>query len=59
MIGTITPPVGLQLYVASSIAKISISKVIIWPFVIVMVAVLLIVTYIPSLVTYLPSIFFK
>lgn len=59
MIGTITPPVGLQLYVASSIAKISISEVIIWPFVIVMVAVLLIITYIPSLVTYLPSIFFK
>jgi len=59
MIGTITPPVGLQLYVASSIAKIPISKVIIWPFVIIMVTVLLIVTYIPSLVTYLPSIVFK
>lgn len=59
MIGTITPPVGLQLYVASSIAKVSISKVIIWPFVFVMVVVLLLTTYIPSLVTYLPSIFFK
>ena len=59
LIGTVTPPVGLQLYVASSIAKISISKVIIWPFVTVMVIVLLIVTFIPSLVTYLPSIIFK
>ncbi len=59
MIGTITPPVGLQLYVASSIAKVSISKVIIWPFVFVMIIVLLLTTYIPSLVTYLPSLFFK
>ncbi len=58
LIGTITPPVGLQLYVASSIAKVSISKVFIWPFVAVMVAVLLLITYVPSLVTYLPSLIF-
>jgi len=58
LIGTITPPVGLQLYVASSIAKVSISKVFIWPFVAVMVAVLLLITYVPSLVTFLPSLIF-
>lgn len=58
-IGTITPPVGLQLYVASSIAKVPISKVIVWPFAFVMIIVLFITAYIPSLVTYLPSLFFK
>lgn len=58
LIGTITPPVGLQLYIASSIAKVSITKVVIWPFAAIMVAVLLLITYIPSLVTYLPSLIF-
>ncbi len=58
LIGTITPPVGLQLYVAASIAKTSITKVVIWPFVIIMVAVVLIITYYPPLVTFLPHLFF-
>jgi len=59
LVGTVTPPVGLQLYVAASIAKISINKVIIWPFVLAMVTVIFLITYIPSLVTYIPSLFFK
>jgi tripartite ATP-independent transporter DctM subunit len=58
LIGTITPPVGLQLYVASSIAKVPISKVMVWPAVAVMVAVTLLVTYVPVLVTFLPRLFF-
>jgi C4-dicarboxylate transporter DctM subunit len=35
MVGTITPPVGLQLYIASSIGHVSIGAVTVWPFVIV------------------------
>ena len=58
LIGTITPPVGLQLYIAASIAKTSITKVIIWPFVFIMVVVLLIITYYPPLVTFLPRVLF-
>jgi C4-dicarboxylate transporter DctM subunit len=58
MIGTITPPVGLQLYVASNIAAVPISKVMVWPAVAVMLAVTLLVTYIPGLVTFLPRLFF-
>lgn len=58
LIGTITPPVGLQLYIASAIAKTSITKVVIWPFVLIMVTVLLIITYYPPLVTFLPHIIF-
>ena len=58
LIGTVTPPVGLQLYIASSIAKLPISKVTIWPFVAVMAAVLFLITYVPSLVTYIPHLVF-
>ena len=58
LIGTITPPVGLQLYIAAGIAKIPIEKVMIWPFVFAMLSVVLLLTFVPSLVTFLPSVFF-
>jgi C4-dicarboxylate transporter DctM subunit len=58
LIGTITPPVGLQLYIASSISRVPISRVTIWPFVAIMVAILLLITYVPPLVTYLPYLVF-
>lgn len=58
MIGTITPPVGLQLYIAASIAKIPIEKVYIFPFVFAMLAVVLLLVFIPSMVMFLPSVFF-
>ncbi|MCM3568505.1 TRAP transporter large permease [Neobacillus mesonae] len=57
-IGLFTPPVGLNLYVASGIGNVkiqSISKAII-PFVVAAVVVLLLITYIPSLSTYLPDL---
>lgn len=59
MIGTITPPVGLQLYVASSIAKVSISKTVIWPFVAAMLVVVFLCAYIPILVTFVPTLVFR
>ena len=58
MIGTVTPPVGLQLYIGASIAKIPISKVTIWPFVAVMMLVLFLITYVPVLVTFIPHLVF-
>lgn len=58
LIGTVTPPVGLQLYIAASIADVPISKVVIWPFVAVMMCVVLLIVYFPTLVTYLPTLFF-
>lgn len=58
LIGTVTPPVGLQLYIAASIAKLPISKVYIWPLVFVMMFVLFLVAYVPSLVTYIPYLVF-
>jgi len=58
MIGLITPPVGLCLYVACGISNISlerISKAVI-PFLIVEIIVLFIVTYCPPVTLWLPKI---
>ncbi len=59
MIGTITPPVGLCLYVACGIADVrleQISRTII-PFLLVEVAVLFLITYVPDLIMFLPGMF--
>ncbi|HWU38307.1 MAG TPA: TRAP transporter large permease [Candidatus Acidoferrum sp.] len=59
MIGTITPPVGLCLYVACGIADVrleQISRTII-PFLLIEVAVLFLVTYVPTLIMFLPNMF--
>jgi C4-dicarboxylate transporter DctM subunit len=56
-IGTITPPVGVDLFVATSIANISlerISKAIV-SFLIVLIIDLIIVTYVPSIIMWLPN----
>lgn len=56
MIGTITPPVGLQLYVTASVARISVFRVEIWPFVAIMLAVVILLMLVPALVTSLPAL---
>ncbi len=60
IIGLTTPPVGVCLFVASSISKTSIDEVSrgVLPFVIVAVFVLLLVTYIPQLSLFLPNLFY-
>ena len=57
VIGLLTPPVGVCLFVASSIGKISISSVVRanMPYLIVCLAVLLLVSFVPALSTWLPS----
>lgn len=51
MIGLLTPPVGMLLFVISGAGKVSLNDILknIWPFYIVLVAVLLLVTFIPDL----------
>jgi C4-dicarboxylate transporter DctM subunit len=59
MIGTITPPVGLCLYVACGIADVrleQISRTII-PFLLIEIAVLFLITYVPDLIMFLPGLF--
>jgi tripartite ATP-independent transporter DctM subunit len=58
MIGTITPPIGMQIYIASAIGKVSISEMTCWPFVWAMMIVVLLVIAFPPLVTFLPNLVF-
>lgn len=61
MIGLITPPVGLNMYIVSSIAKISIAQFIrgIAPFALVLVISLLLITFLPALSLWLPTTVFE
>src|SRR5690625_3066725 len=57
-IGLFTPPVGLNLYVASGISGASLASMsrAIIPFVIASIIVLLLITYVPILSTFLPDL---
>lgn len=57
-IGLITPPVGNCLYIATGVAKLPLVQVIrqIWPFLIVLILVLFLITLFPPLITWLPSV---
>ena len=57
-IGLLTPPVGNVLYVGCGLSKLSmlqLSKAMV-PFISVMVAVLLLITYVPGLVMFIPNL---
>jgi C4-dicarboxylate transporter DctM subunit len=58
LIGTVTPPLGVLLYVAAGIGKVSVASAIkeSVPFVIVMIATVIVVALFPALVTWLPSL---
>lgn len=58
MIGLITPPVGMSMFIACRIANIQIVEFAreAWPFMIALVGVLLVVTYFPSVVLFLPNL---
>ncbi len=60
MIGLLTPPIGMVLFVLSNVAKVSVEKIAraIFPYVLGCIMVLLIVTYIPALATWLPGLAF-
>ncbi|SDM78220.1 TRAP transporter, DctM subunit [Psychrobacillus sp. OK028] len=58
VIGILTPPVGSGLFLATSLGKVSIEAFVkaVWPFVLVSIVVLLLVTFIPGLTLWIPSI---
>ena len=61
MIGLTTPPVGVCLFVAANIAKVSlgaVSKAIV-PFLICNIIVLFLVSYVPWISLWLPNLYFK
>ncbi|MBT9385911.1 TRAP transporter large permease [Pseudooceanicola sp. CBS1P-1] len=57
-IGTITPPVGTGLFVGASVAKERVERIIpvLWPFYLLLFALLLVVTYWPALTLSLPRL---
>lgn len=59
MIGLVTPPVGLCLFVVSGIAKVPIADIVgeLAPYLLAMVLVLGLVTYVPSFSMWLPQLF--
>jgi C4-dicarboxylate transporter DctM subunit len=57
-IGLCTPPLGVCLFAACGIAKVSLEEITkeIFPFVALEIAVLIIITYLPQTVLYIPRI---
>lgn len=60
MIGVVTPPVGVVLYVTSNVAKVSADRVIkaTVPFLLQLFIVLMIVTFVPGVTNFLPSLIY-
>ncbi len=58
MVGTLTPPVGMMLFIVSNVGKVKLSVMYktILPFCGVAIIVLLLITYIPALTTWLPGL---
>lgn len=61
MIGLLTPPVGMSLYMVSNIGKIPLERVVAGavPFIISLLVALLIVTFVPAFSTWLPNLIMK
>jgi len=58
MIGLSTPPVGTSLFVCAKVADITVERMYkaILPFLVPLIAVLFLITYVPGLVTWLPGL---
>ncbi len=57
-IGLITPPVGNVLYVGCSISKLTVAQLAraVAPYILIEIAVLFIITYVPGVITFIPSL---
>ena len=58
VIGQLTPPVGILLFVTMTIAKVRLGEIIreIWPFLIALLVALALITYVPGLSLWLPHV---
>jgi len=59
MIGTLTPPFGIVLYMASAVSKLSVERISIAliPYIAILIVNLMLVTYIPPIAMTLPNLF--
>jgi len=60
-IGMLTPPLGICLFISCNIAHIQLSEIVryITPFLVIMIAMLVLITYVPDLVMVIPNTFAK
>jgi C4-dicarboxylate transporter DctM subunit len=60
-VGMCHPPVGLNLYVASGITKMGITEltIAVWPWLLTMLAFLVLVTYVPQISLWLPNLVYR
>jgi tripartite ATP-independent transporter DctM subunit len=58
VIGLLTPPVGVCLFVVAGIARISLERLVraVWPFLLWQIAILILVTYVPAVCTAIPRL---
>ena len=58
MIGLLTPPIGLNLFISSAVAKVPVDVIVknVWPMIIFLTMVLLLITIFPPLVTWVPNL---
>ncbi len=58
MIGLVTPPFGLVMYVVCNLLKVTITDFSreLWPFLLALIAILLTITYVPEIVLFLPKL---
>lgn len=61
VIGYVTPPFGYNLFTASAVTNLSLEKIIkgVMPFLIVEIAAVIIIAFVPQIVTWLPGILFQ
>ncbi|WP_226781253.1 TRAP transporter large permease [Oceaniglobus trochenteri] len=61
MLGLLTPPVGMVLYVLSRVAKVPFEQCVVGtaPFLVPLVIVLLLITFIPGLTMWLPTLIYR
>ena len=61
VIGMVTPPLGVALYVSCAMGKVTLEEITkrVWPFILSSIVVLMLITYIPWLVTFIPTILSK
>jgi TRAP-type C4-dicarboxylate transport system permease large subunit len=61
MLGLLTPPVGMVLYVLSRIANISFERAFVGtaPFLVPLVLVLMLITFVPQVALWLPTLIYR
>lgn len=59
MIGQLTPPVGILLYTVSGVSKVPVQEIIVElkPYLVTLLVVLLLITFVPVVTLYLPNLF--